>query len=178
MTSYKKCTRFEVNQPTNLPHTVTSCSCSPPPPPPLVLRLKCPYCPMEQNPSHAKQIYFWYRTLFFTSKDEVPWSSLHFQDHLLWPLSSVPGLSACYCKALRFYPRAPLDSLGHPVVTHLGPSPTLRSVQSPAGMVQLQPVVDWGVSNANILTKKHLWKKRFIHWNSFANACRVIGLSF
>lgn len=24
----------------------------------VLLRLKCPYCPMEQNPSHAKQIYF------------------------------------------------------------------------------------------------------------------------
>lgn len=28
----------------------------------LSRRLKCPYCPMEQNPSHAKQIYFWYHT--------------------------------------------------------------------------------------------------------------------
>ena len=25
-------------------------------------RLKCPYCPMEQNPSDAKQIYFWCHT--------------------------------------------------------------------------------------------------------------------
>lgn len=30
---------------------------------PPICRLKCPYCPMEQNPSHAKQIYFWSSTL-------------------------------------------------------------------------------------------------------------------
>lgn len=40
--------------------TIHSSPCSPSPQtlPHLVLRLKCPYCPMEQNPSHAKQIYF------------------------------------------------------------------------------------------------------------------------
>lgn len=29
-----------------------------------LLRLKCPYCPMEQNPSDAKQIFFWSPVLF------------------------------------------------------------------------------------------------------------------
>lgn len=39
----------------------------------LVFRLKCPYCPMEQSPGDAKQIFFWRNdfSLQFVSETEL-----------------------------------------------------------------------------------------------------------
>lgn len=31
----------------------------------FILRLKCPYCPMEQSPGDAKQIFFWGHKLLY-----------------------------------------------------------------------------------------------------------------